>query len=161
MAKKPRVLTDTFITGLKPAPKGQRESFADALVPGLKIRVTDRGAKSFILWRRFPPSKNPAARSLGAVGALTLTEARDKARRWLELIAQGKDPRTVERNEREAEQGRNGVTFGDVFEKYLASHVKGEAQGGGYRTGDAQGPSVALERQATARDHPPRHHTDG
>jgi len=92
MAKKPRVLTDTFITGLKPAPKGQRESFADALVPGLKIRVTDRGAKSFILWRRFPPSKNPAARSLGAVGALTLTEARDKARRWLELIAQGKDP---------------------------------------------------------------------
>jgi hypothetical protein len=119
-----RKLTDTFIASLKPAPKGQRTSFADTVVPGLKVRVTDRGAKSYILWRRYNGSKNPAARLLGTVGTVTLAEAREKAREWLKLIAKGEDPRAVERREREAKQLSNAITFGAVFEEYLVDHVK-------------------------------------
>jgi hypothetical protein len=52
MTKKPRNLTDLFIASLKPAPKGERASFADTQVPGLKVRVTDKGAKSFVLCPR-------------------------------------------------------------------------------------------------------------
>ena len=89
----PRTLTEPFIKALKPAPAGQRYAIADALVPGLKVRVTDKGSKSFIFWRRFGGAPNPAARALGTVGVMTLAEARDKARAWLALIKQGEDPR--------------------------------------------------------------------
>ena len=122
--RKPRNLTDLFIASLKPAPKGERASFADTQVPGLKVRVTDKGAKSFVLWRRFNGSKNPAARSLGTVGTITLAEAREKARAWLKLIAKGEDPRAVERREREAKQDTNAITFALVFEEYLVAHLK-------------------------------------
>jgi hypothetical protein len=73
---KPRVLTEPYIRSLKPAAAGQRYAVADALVPGLKVRVTDNGAKSFILWRRYGGAANPAARALGPVGTLTLAAAR-------------------------------------------------------------------------------------
>jgi integrase len=125
MTKKPRKLTDTFLASLKAAPEGQRTSFADTVVPGLKVRVTDKGAKSYVLWRRYNGSKNPAARSLGKVGTLTLAEARDKARAWLKLIVKGEDPRAVERREREAKLISNDNTFGKAFEEYLEQHVKG------------------------------------
>jgi hypothetical protein len=122
--RKPRNLTDLFIASLKPAPKGERASFADTQVPGLKVRVTDKGAKSYVLWRRYNGSKNPAARSLGTVGTITLAEAREKARAWLKLIAKGEDPRAAERREREARQDTNAITFALVFEEYLVAHLK-------------------------------------
>jgi hypothetical protein len=99
--RSPVVLTDPFIKALKPALPGARYAVADALVPGLKVRVTDSGAKSFVLWRRYGGAKNPAARSLGKVGALTLVEAREKARLWLRQIAAGEDPGRIERRRRE------------------------------------------------------------
>jgi len=88
----PRNLTEPLIRNLKPATAGQRYAVADAVVPGLKVRVTDKGAKSFVLWRRYPGAMNSAAaRSLGKVGELTLADARTKARAWLALLAQGKE----------------------------------------------------------------------
>src|SRR5215471_20577886 len=94
---KRRVLTDKSIMSFKPASAGQRTTVYDALVPGLAVRVTDRGHKTFILGARFPGSTYFAVRELGEVGAITLTAARDKAREWLGLIKAGKDPRDVER----------------------------------------------------------------
>jgi integrase len=67
----------------------------DAVVPGLAVRVTEGGAKSFVLVARFPGSANPTARALGKVGAITLAEARTKGRDWLKLIAAGTDPAEV------------------------------------------------------------------
>jgi integrase len=86
-----RPLTDRGIAALK-APKGAAYHLAwDALVPGLAVRVTATGAKSFVLVGRFG-SRNPTARALGKVGAITLADARDKARAWHKLIAAGTDP---------------------------------------------------------------------
>ena len=114
----PRNLTEPFIRNLKPAALDQRYAVADAVVPGLKVRVTDRGSKSFILWRRYPGAKNSAAaRSLGKVGELTLADARTKARAWLALLAQGKDP--------SVEDAASVTTFDVAVEDYLARHVKG------------------------------------
>ena len=114
----PRNLTEPLIRNLKPATAGQRYAVADAVVPGLKIRVTDKGAKSFVLWRRYPGAKNSAAaRSLGKVGELKLADARTKARAWLALLAQGKDP--------SVEDAASVTTFGVAVEDYLARHVKG------------------------------------
>ena len=53
----PSLLTEPFVRALKPAAPGKRYAISDALVPGLQIRVTDRGAKSYVLWRRINPAR--------------------------------------------------------------------------------------------------------
>jgi integrase len=114
----PRLLTDPFIRNLKPAPAGQRYAISDALVPGLRVRVTATGSKTYILWRRVAPThKSASALALGAVGQLTLAQARDKARAWLAMIAQGQDPR--------AARQAHADTFAVIFEDYLRRHVRG------------------------------------
>jgi integrase len=90
LAKKP--LTDRAIKAVKPAPPGKRTLLWDALVPGLALRVTDRGKRSFVLITRYPGSVHPTPRSLGPYGAISLEQARDKARAWLKLMAAGVDP---------------------------------------------------------------------
>ena len=51
-----RVLTDKAIAALKPATAGQRYIIGDALVPGLGVRVTDSGHKTYVLGARYPGS---------------------------------------------------------------------------------------------------------
>ena len=87
LAKKP--LTDRAIAGVKPAPPGKRRLLWDAIVPGLALRVTDKGNRTFVLVTRYPGSRNPTPRSLGAVGAISLADARDTARQWLGQIRKG------------------------------------------------------------------------
>src|SRR5258708_10485169 len=127
--KLPKNLTPIWIDGLKPALESERRyaisDFGDGMVSGLKIRVTDTGHKSYILWRRFNGSKYPVARSLGEVGTISLSDARDKARKWIAMIKRGEDPRNVERREREANQATYKITFGVVFEDYLKRKIKG------------------------------------
>jgi len=90
LAKKP--LTDRAVAALKAAPIGKRRLVWDAVVPGLAVRVTDRSVRTFVLVTRYPGSPHPAPRSLGTYGAITLEEARGKARAWLKLIGAGRDP---------------------------------------------------------------------
>jgi integrase len=114
-----RVLTDVFIRALKPAPAGKRYAVSDAVVPGLRVRVTERGTKTFILWRRLRRGARTAtALVLGRFGELTLAQARVKAREWIVQIVAGKDPRVAERATR-------ANTFAVVMEDYLARHVRG------------------------------------
>src|SRR5436190_7878072 len=83
-------LTDRAIKAAKP--KARAYDMHDAVVPGLAVRVLPSGVKSFVLVARFPGSRNPTRRTLGAYGALSLEKARGKARQWLELIARSIDP---------------------------------------------------------------------
>jgi len=114
-AKKP--LTDRTINALKPAPEGKRRIVWDALVPGLGVRVTERGVKTFVLVTRYPGSANPAPRSLGVYGAITLEAARAKARDWLSLIAGGIDPEQHAARKREQ-------TFQAISEQYFLRKAK-------------------------------------
>jgi len=134
-----RTLTDRFIRSLKPAPKGERKDHMDAVVPGFGVRVTDKAdengkaaQKTLILADRYPGSKrnaqgkiNPTRRALGEYGALTLEQARAKARHWLELIARGIDPAVAEERERRAEERRQMQTADAVLDDFLARHVEG------------------------------------
>ena len=54
MAK--RTLNDRIIRAIKPAPAGKRHEVWDALVPGLGLRTTETGAKTFVLATRYPGS---------------------------------------------------------------------------------------------------------
>jgi hypothetical protein len=116
-------LTDKKLASLKPAKPGTRRDYLDALMPGLLVRVTDRGSKTFMLRARFPGSPNPSRRALGKVGAMTVQQARDKARRWHD--DQGTDPRWQAEQDRLAALRSQDNTFLTVAEAYFA-HIKSE-----------------------------------
>jgi integrase len=113
-----RILSDKFIKSCKPAPTGHRALYLDAIVPGMGLRVSDRGHKSFVLLARYPlHPKNPTPRALGTYGVITLDQARQKARSWLEMIGRGVDP-AVEARKRRAEAAKL-ITFDVLRESFL------------------------------------------
>jgi integrase len=114
-----KTLTDRYLKSLKNAPLGTRLEHWDAIVPGLGVRVTDKGSKSFVLLARYPRSPNPTRRSLGEYGAITLEEARKKARHWSALIQKGIDPAVEEERLRQAELRKQGQTFAAVAEDFI------------------------------------------
>ena len=125
------LLTDRLLRGLpkKPAPKGTHYDVMDSVVPGLGVRVSETGRCTFVLIARFPGRTNPTRRALGECGAITLEAARAKARQWLELIGQGKDPALVEERARAAELRRQGNTFAAVAEDFIKAKLPREAKG--------------------------------
>jgi integrase len=118
-----KVLTDRYIKFGPAAPKGERVDHRDVLVPGLVLRVTDRGHKSFVLRARFPlQPRNPTRRAIGDYPAMTLEQARQKARAWLELIHKGIDPRVEEERQRAAARRLLTNTFAAVAADFLDQH---------------------------------------
>jgi len=77
---------------LKPARAGRRYIVGDVAVPGLGVRVTANGHRTYILGARFPGSNHFVRRELGEVGVITLAAAREQARTWLVEIKSGIDP---------------------------------------------------------------------
>jgi integrase len=128
-----RVLNDRTIKALKPAKKGQLYDVWDALVPGLGVRVSETGRRTFVLVARFPDSPenpktgqlNPTRRALGEYGALTLEGARSKARDWLEMIRKHVDPREAEERQRLAAQRKRSNSFRAVAEEFIRLAVIG------------------------------------
>lgn len=128
--KRKRTLTETFVRALQPAPAGKRDEYWDTKVPGFGVRITDRGAKSFVLYARFPPSRVPARRALGDASRMGLAAARQLAREWLVLIEQGRDPKVVARKSRLEAQRAQRTTFRVVAEDWLQEVVLGKQRKG-------------------------------
>lgn len=120
-----RLLTDTFVRGLGAAPPGKRLEYWDTKVPGFGVRVTDQGAKSYVLYARFPPQRVPARRALGNAAKMGLAAARKKAGRWLDLVEQGRDPREVERLAQLQAVRAAHTTFATIAEAWLEEAVRG------------------------------------
>lgn len=117
-------LTDRFIKSRKPAAAGKRDDYHDAIVPGMALRVTDTGHKSFVLISRFPSHPlRPTRRALGDYGKITLDQAREKGRIWLGLIAKGIDPAAQEARERAEAQRRQVNSFAAVAGEFLDRHA--------------------------------------
>jgi integrase len=131
-------LTDRYLKSLKPRRK--RYEIRDSLQPGLSVRVTPNGVVSFALRGRFPGGRHFTRKALGPYPTLTLTEARENARKWLRLIAEGKDPKVeakaeAERVRAEAERARAAElkrkkhSFAHVAERYIAEALPLQRQG--------------------------------
>jgi Arm DNA-binding domain len=115
-----KTLTDKLLKSLKPAATDTRDDYWDAIVPGLGVRVTETGRASFVLMTRYPRNpKNPTRRALGEYGAITLDDARQKARKWLEWIKAGRDPADVEEQQRQAELRKQENIFPAVAERFI------------------------------------------
>jgi integrase len=119
-----KVLTDRALKALKPAKPQSRYEVGDAVVPGLAVRVTPTGQRTFVLITRYPGSLNPTRRAIGEYGVITLDQARAEARKWLGLLKHGKDPRAELARARRAELRKQENTFAAAAEEYLRRHVK-------------------------------------
>lgn len=120
-----QTLSDRTLKSLKPAEKGKRYERRDSIVPGLLVRVTETGKRTFMLQTRFPGSTQPTRRAIGEYGAISLDTARQKARGWIELVGKGIDPAIVEEEARQAALRQQANTFAAVAEDYLRLQVIG------------------------------------
>ena len=134
----PKRLTDRTLQALKPAKAGKRYDVMDADVRGFGVRVTDKGQRTFILIARYPGSTNPTRRAIGEYPTLTLEKAREKARAWHKLLAEGVDPRVEqlrvkEDGKRKAQEAVEAVEnrFEARAREYLRRHCKDHRQAKG------------------------------
>src|ERR1700728_4902454 len=95
-------LTDRFLKGLTLSP-GQRDRLVfDSACPGLGVRLTPAGTRTFIAQWTDPATKRKVREPLGVWGNLTLEQAREAARARLGAGAKGIDVRGERRARREA-----------------------------------------------------------
>jgi len=127
------LITDRTLRGLKPAPAGKRTVLWDTAVPGLCVRVTDKGAASFNVMRRVKGESAPVRRMLGIAWTVPfpasqplpypLTTAREDARSMILDMSRGIDPKAKREAVREAEAQSARETFAAVAKEFLADHV--------------------------------------
>jgi integrase len=117
-------LTDRKLQSLKR--QGKRYDVKDSDVPGFGVRVSESGARTFVLIARYPGSNNPTRRAIGEYPAMSLEAARDRARVWRDMLRRGIDPKIAEEDARRAELRKQATTFGAVAEDYIQIRVKGQ-----------------------------------
>lgn len=127
-----KTLTPKHIASLAAAPKGKRYDVMDSIVPGFGVRVTSNGRKSYFLLTRYPEHKNPTRRTIARFGEMELAQARNVARKWLELIIAGVDPATISEPKVEARRKpkakvavifEHEMLFSYVCEEFYQKHV--------------------------------------
>ncbi len=110
-----RKLTTKFIEGQKPNPS-KRLDFRDELMPGLVLRISTSGTKTFCLHKRI--NGRMRRLTIGRFGVVSLAEARERVRQVLYEIETG---RFEDRTGIEVE---TKPTLGDVIPDYIEKHAK-------------------------------------
>jgi integrase len=123
-----KILTDKTIKKLLKnktrADPGQRYTIWDASLDGFGVRVTDNHL-SYVFAGRFPGSKHWTRREIGACDAMTFAAARAKAKMWIELAAEGKDPKAEAARLEKEEARKKAHTFAAVAEEFIKDRVIG------------------------------------
>ena len=108
-------LTSRVVKSLK-AVGGRRTAYFDAAVPGLALRVSPTGAKS---WAVFYRNRNRLrCLTLGDAGAIGLADAREQAREAIRAAAKGGDPAT------EKKRRRGAKTIDDLIPDFIERYAK-------------------------------------
>src|SRR5437763_12451067 len=100
-------LTDRFLAALR-VDDGRKDRLVfDTACPGLGVRVTAKGTRTFIAQWTDPATRRKVREPLGVWGNLTINQARDAARARLGAVAKGINPRAErERKRKEDERER-------------------------------------------------------
>jgi integrase len=104
--------TQTDIAALKPAALGKRAYYNDTRIPGLQLQVTDKGVKTYYVYRRI--NNRPTRVKLGHFPDMKPAQARDQAQITLGQIAGGVNPKAIKTKE-----AAERITLIDAFEEYL------------------------------------------
>ena len=105
-------------------PAGKQQAFMrDSEAPGLRVRVTAAGAKSFVYEAKL--DRQTIRRTIGDVKLWSIEQARTEARRLAVVLDNGQDPREIERQQQadkaaaKATAAVQAVTVGEVWAVYL------------------------------------------
>jgi integrase len=109
--------TARTVEGLAADPRRDAEYF-DTEVPGLCLRVTKRGVKTWSILYRTRNGGRLRRLTLGRASLVSLAEARDSAREALRAARAGADPAADKRQARVAE------TIGDLVTAYIEQYAK-------------------------------------
>ena len=116
-------------------PAGKQQAFMrDSEAPGLRVRVTAAGAKSFVYEAKL--DRQTIRRTIGDVKLWSIEQARAEARRLAVVLDSGQDPRAIERQQQadKAAQAaaaivqavaaqREAVTAGEAWAAYVAERT--------------------------------------
>jgi integrase len=119
-------LTDRFLATLK-VKDGQKDRLVfDAACPGLGVRVTAKGTRTFLAQWTDPATKRKIREPLGVWGNLTIEQAREAVRARLGAVAKGIDPkaeRSRRRADAERERAETALTFDALIEEWDVLHL--------------------------------------
>ena len=107
--------TKPVLNNLPPAPAGKRVTYHDTVTPGLELRVTETGTKTFVLRRRVR-GKEAERVKLGYFPDITPDQARALADEHRPTMVAGRSVNA----ERRAEKAR-AVTLSDAFTAYITA----------------------------------------
>lgn len=110
-----RKLTSKFIANHKPDPS-QRLDIRDELIPGLVLRISSSGTKTFCLHKRINGKMRRL--TIGRFPVISLAEARERVRQILYDIETGKF------EERTGLEIASKPTLGEVIPEYIEKHAK-------------------------------------
>src|SRR5579864_6523429 len=112
--------TKTSIKALPKAPAGKRLTYRDTKIPGLELRVTPSGVKTFSVFRRVKGG-GPERITVGVFsehGGTTVEKARTRAAQINSAIDGGANPAAVKRAH------KSELVFAELFAEYLQRHAK-------------------------------------
>ena len=107
-------LTKRFVDSLRPEETDQ--VVFDELVPGFGIRVMPSGVRSYLIQYRNAQRRSRRL-TIGKHGALTVDQARDRARKVLAAVRDGRDPAA------EKFAFLKAPTVNELLDRYVAEHV--------------------------------------
>jgi len=113
-----RNLTDPFIRSF-PNPAKRKEIY-DQVVPGLAIRITPTGHKSFVYRYRFGQVKRY---TIGKYPAISLAKAREHAKELSYHVSNGIDPMNEKKKKKEEEKVITPVMFQELADAFKMIHL--------------------------------------
>lgn len=122
-------LTPRFVENSTVLPGQKRTEYWDDKAPGLMLRVTDKGARSWVYAYRDPINKRYRKHTFGSPASHSLAEARDYARECLTDVRNGIDPVTKretaieEQRQAQLEAQQKLYTFDNLADDWTRRHV--------------------------------------
>ena len=119
-------LTDRFLAALK-IENGRKDRLVfDTACPGLGVRLTAKGTRTFLAQWTDPATRRKVREPLGVWGGITIEQAREAARARLGGVAKGIDPkaeRVRRRAEAERERAETALTLDALVSEWAALHL--------------------------------------
>lgn len=121
-------MTDRFLKALAVEPGRKDRLVFDDECPGLGVRVTLKGTKSFLVQWTDPATRRKVREPLGVWGSITLDQARTAARVRLGEVARGGDPaaeRQRRREQAEADRAERALSLDSLIDQWGDLHLSG------------------------------------
>jgi integrase len=125
--------TDPWIRSCSQPPDGRLE-FADELCPGLHLRITCRGKKTFSAMVRV--NGRLQRRTIGRYPLVSLAEARERTRGMLRLASEGVDSRQP------AATSEAKLTYAELVDTYHERHLQPNARSANLIRGNLRHPKL-------------------